>query len=210
MFEASWVDYTMLSAAPSLAAIREHCQTAAQKGYGTVCIPPYFVKTALEVLGSEGPRICTVIGFPMGYEPVLSKTTAIELGAHDGASEFDCVWNRGAFLNDDDHHIREELVQLRRVTQDSGALLKIIIEAGQLDQEELKQACSLCAEAGVDYVKTATGFFEPGADVEIVRQMYNWLPDAVKIKASGGIRTREDAEALIAAGASRIGTSTVL
>ena len=152
-------------------------------------------------------EIATVIGFPLGYSTTQTKIVEAENALADGATELDVVMNISQFKSMAYLSIREEIRQLVAIAHKNNAIIKVIIETAYLDSFDLYTACEICAESGVDFVKTSTGFAPAGADLETVRKMRSILPAEIKIKASGGIRSYEQAISFIEAGAERIGTS---
>ncbi|MCS6790566.1 MAG: deoxyribose-phosphate aldolase [Bacteroidia bacterium] len=207
---AKYIDYTLLRPGCSQEEIQSLCATAAERGYYAVCVPPYFVGDAQSLLQDKPVRIATVIGFPHGMHLTEVKKAEALLALQMGAHELDMVINLAAFFSGDERYVRAELAELTKITHQRQAILKVILETAILSSEQIEILCRWCAEEGVDFVKTSTGFAAKGAEVEIVRLMRAVLPPQVQVKASGGIRTAEQAWAMIEAGAQRIGTSTAL
>ena len=172
-----------------------------------VCVPPFWVKRARREIGNHDLQLVTVIGFPLGYQMTETKVVEIDRAIADGADELDVVWNISAFKTGMPW-TKIELAKCSKLVHDHDKLLKVIIETAYLNQQEIVKACKLCTDAGVDFVKTSTGFASTGAKVENIRLMRETLPSNVGIKASGGIGTYEQATALIKAGADRLGTSS--
>lgn len=204
---ASYIDHTLLKADASEAEIENLCNEAKQYGFAAVCVPPYFVRKCKQWLRDSNVKIATVVGFPLGYAHTPAKVEEARRAIDEGANEIDMVINIIALKANDLNYLRNELTSAATIVQLRGGKLKVILETGLLTKEEMSTACKLCADLNVDFVKTSTGFIEKGATVEDVEFLRANLPKTVKIKASGGIRTKEDAEALIKAGADRIGTS---
>lgn len=204
------IDHTMLSMQMQRTHVLRLCEEAIAYGFAAVCVPAYFVRDMVEALQGSRVKACTVIGFPFGYHPSLVKKHEAEIALQQGAQELDLVVNLAAWFSGDRKLVFDEIADMRAMTHTHQALVKVIIETGYLDQDNLKALCLLCAEAGVDYVKTSTGFGKEGAKIEVVQAMREILPEEVRIKASGGIREREFAMQLLAAGADRIGTSSGL
>ncbi|GAB2621388.1 deoxyribose-phosphate aldolase [Belliella aquatica] len=176
-------------------------------GFVGICVPPFWVKKAKREIGEAPIQLVTVIGFPLGYNMTETKVSETELAIKEGADEIDVVWSLTAFkagLN----WPKIELAKLATLCHQHERILKVIIETAYLSDEEIVQACEICRDAGVDYVKTSTGFAPEGAKVEHIALMRANLPSNVGIKASGGIKTFAQAKALIEAGADRIGTSS--
>lgn len=204
---ASYIDHTLLNPATTEADIKKLCEEAIAYSFAAVCVPPNRVAAAKEFLKGSPVALATVIGFPNGYNTTAVKLFEAEEALKYGATEIDMVINWGALKEGKDQEILEELFSFTALCIEYEAVLKVIVESGMLTQEELERVVSLCAEANVDFVKTSTGFAAKGADLEAVKTMRRLLPEHIQIKASGGIRDRASAEAYIAAGASRIGTS---
>ncbi len=172
-----------------------------------VCVPPFWVKRAAREIGESDIQLVTVAGFPLGYNMTETKVEEIKLALRDGADEIDLVMNVSA-IKDGMPWPKIEFAKCSKLVHDEYKILKVIIETALLTEEEIVQACRLCADAGVDYVKTSTGFANAGAKEEHIKLMREVLPSNVGIKASGGIKTYDQAEALIKAGADRLGTSS--
>lgn len=204
---ASYIDHTLLKADTSEAEIEQLCNEAKEYNFAAVCVPPYFVRKCKQWLKDTDIKIATVVGFPLGYAHTPAKVEEARRAIDEGANEIDMVINIIALKANDLNYLKNELTSAATIVQLRGGKLKVILETGLLTQEEILRACKLCTELSVDYVKTSTGFIEKGATVEDVKFLRANLPKSIKIKASGGIKTKEDAEALIKAGADRIGTS---
>ena len=203
---AKYIDHTVLKPTTSLADIEKVCSEAIQYGFAAVCIPPYFVSAASGILKSTQIKIATVIGFPFGYNHYLAKAVETEEAITDGANEIDMVMNIAAFKNNDFQYLEKEIENILSISQ-TDTLLKIIIETGLLSNEEIINCCEFYKNYPVDFLKTSTGYAEKGASVEAVSLMRQHLPQQIQIKASGGIKTIEFANALINAGATRLGCS---
>ena len=165
------------------------------------------MKRAQRVIGKDPIVLVTVAGFPLGYNMTETKLDEIKRAIDNGANEVDVVWNISSFKTGIPW-TKIEIAKCSKLTHDYQRLLKVIIETAYLSTDEIIEACKMCADAGVDFVKTSTGFAPSGAQVEHVALMRKVLPVEVGIKASGGIKTREQAIAMIEAGADRIGTSS--
>ncbi|MBL6449751.1 deoxyribose-phosphate aldolase [Fulvivirga sp. 29W222] len=172
-----------------------------------VCVPPFWVKKVSREIGDKDIQLVTVIGFPLGYNMTETKIQEIELAMNNGADELDIVMNISSFKTGLPW-TKIELAKCCNLIHDNYKLVKVIIETAYLSIREIEEACMLCADAGVDFVKTSTGFAGEGAKVEHIELMRKVLPSNVGIKASGGIKTYEQAVELIMAGADRIGTSS--
>jgi deoxyribose-phosphate aldolase len=205
---ASFIDHTALKPFVKEEQIIQLCAQAAQYNFKAVCIPPSYVVTAAQYLKTQQTAVCTVIGFPLGYQTFSVKRMETEEALRHGASEIDLVMNISQFKSDKYAETRKEIEQMTQLVHSQRAIIKVIIETAYLSKEEIQKICAICAEAGVDFVKTSTGFAPYGAKVDDVQWMRQHLPERVQIKASGGIQTLEQAQELIAAGASRLGTSS--
>ncbi len=203
---ASHIDYTLLKPISEWKDIKALCETAIKEGTASVCVPPAYVARIHEEFGDK-LNICTVIGFPLGYNTAEVKAFEAREAISEGAHEIDTVINVTDVKNGDFDKVLEELILLRSVT--SGHVLKVIIETCYLTEEEKIKLCETVTKSGADYIKTSTGFGTKGATLEDVKLFKEHIGPKVKIKAAGGIRTREDMEAYLEAGADRIGASTV-
>lgn len=204
---AARIDHTLLKADATEKEIKKLCAEAKEYGFAAVCVPPYFVRKCKAWLKDTNVKVATVIGFPLGYSHTPSKVEDARRAIDEGAHEIDMVINIIALKAGDLNYLKNELISAGTIIQLRGGKLKVILETGLLTDNEIIAACKLCADMNVDYVKTSTGFTEKGASVEIVKLLRSNLPKSIKIKASGGIRNREFAEQLVAAGADRLGTS---
>lgn len=204
---ASYIDHTLLKPLATRQEIAQLCEEARKLRFMAVCVPPCYVAYAKELLKDTVVKVATVVGFPLGYAVVKAKQKETEVALADGADEIDMVINLTALKNGDWDYLKEEAEALLTAVNKHRKILKVIIESGVLTDNEIISCCTLYAEAGVHFLKTSTGFAEKGASVEAVALMRKHLPPSVLIKASGGIRSYEDAKAMIAAGASRLGCS---
>ena len=199
------VDHTLLSQEAVWDEIRQVCDDAVKYDTASVCIPPSYVKQAAEYVGGRVP-ICTVIGFPNGYETTAVKEFETKDALENGASEIDMVINIGALKSRNLKLVEDDI---KAVVEASGRkLVKVIIETCLLTDEEKVEACQLAKLAGADFVKTSTGFSTGGATIEDIELMREAVGPIMGVKASGGARTLEAAKAFIKAGATRIGTSS--
>jgi deoxyribose-phosphate aldolase len=205
---ASFIDHTALKPFVTEEQIIQLCAEATQYKFKAVCVPPSYVATAVGHLKDKNTAVCTVIGFPLGYQTFSVKKTETTEALDQGASEIDLVMNISQFKSEKYAEVREEVEQITQLVHSRRALIKIIIETAYLSKEEIQKICEICANAAVDFVKTSTGFAPYGARVDDVQWMRQHLPERIQIKASGGIQTLEQAQELIAAGASRLGTSS--
>ncbi|MEO6819192.1 MAG: deoxyribose-phosphate aldolase [Ginsengibacter sp.] len=205
---APYIDHTVLKPTATLADIRKACEEAREYQFAAVCIPPLYVNKAKEFLEGSEVKVATVIGFPFGYNAIEAKVAEIVLAIVDGADELDMVANISAIKNGDWSFIANEINTVMSIINSKNKVLKVIIESGVLTDDEIIKCCDIYGVAGVDYVKTSTGYAEKGATLHAVRLIRAHLSDAVKIKASGGIRSYSFAKELINAGANRIGCSS--
>jgi deoxyribose-phosphate aldolase len=207
---ASTIDHTLLRPDCTETEIIQLCQEARTHGFASACVPPCYVPLAARELSNSGVAICTVIGFPLGYSSSRVKFREAEIALGEGATELDMVLNVSALKSGNLEAVKAEIEDLADLADVHDALLKVIIETALLTEAEMEVAARLCAEAGAHFVKTSTGFASRGASVSDVELLRRVLPSSIRIKASGGIRTREAALAMLAAGADRIGTSNSL
>lgn len=213
----SVIDHTLLKATATPDEVRRLCEGALEAHQiagvspAAVCVNGSDVGLCADILRGSSVRVCSVIGFPLGRSRLEVKLREAELCLGDGATEIDTVINLGDFLSGNIDAVRAEINALSALTRAEGAVLKVIIESGTLETEELvRSATEIVLEGQADYVKTSTGFSGTGATVEHVQLMRSVAGDALGVKASGGIRTADDALKMIAAGASRIGASAGL
>lgn len=205
---AQYIDHTLLKPTATEMDFRKLGEEIYKNQFYAACVPPHYVKFVKDILIYSEAKVCTVIGFPLGYNATATKLAEAETALADGADELDMVMNINAFKSMAYITVKEEIKALTELTHSKGALLKVIIETAYLDNFDLSIACEICEEAGADFVKTSTGFAPKGAYLEQVKMMRQILPENVKIKASGGIQTYEQAVAFIEAGAARLGTSS--
>ncbi len=205
---AKYIDHTILKPTITLQEVEKICDEAMQYQFAAVCVPPLFVKKAKEILVRSQVKVATVIGFPFGYSAIEAKVAEIVLAILDGADELDMVINISAIKNNDWQFLANEINTILPLIRNRNKILKVIIETGVLTDEEIIKCCDLYGAAGVDYVKTSTGHAEKGASVHAVQLIRKHLSNAVKIKASGGIKTYQFAKQLIDAGANRLGCSS--
>lgn len=200
----SHVDHTQLKAYAVWEDIRKLCEEAVAFQTASVCVPPVYVKRIRESYGDR-LKICTVIGFPLGYHTAAVKAAETKQAVADGADEIDMVIHVGAVKDGDWEAVKEEIMQVREASR--GHILKVIIETCYLNEEEKAAMCRIVTECGADYIKTSTGFGTAGATMEDVTLFQKHIGSGVKIKAAGGISDLEDVKAFIEAGCDRIGTS---
>ncbi len=204
---AAYIEHTNLSPVLTIGDIDKLVSDALQHNLLGVCVPPFWVERAKREIGNANIVLVTVAGFPLGYTMTETKLDEIKRAIDNGADEIDVVWNISAFKTGLPW-TKIELAKCSKLAHDHHKLLKVIIETAYLSADEITKACKLCADSGTDFVKTSTGFAPAGATVEHIQLMRSVLPPTVRIKASGGIKTCEQAIALIEAGADRIGTSS--
>lgn len=204
---APYIDHTVLKQTTTLPDVEKVCKEAVEYGFAAVCVPPLYVKKAKELLGESSIKIATVIGFPFGYCAIEAKVAEIVLAIVDGADELDMVVNISAIKNADWNFIANEINTIIPIVRNKNKIIKVIIESGILTEDEIIKCCDIYGAAGVDYVKTSTGFAEKGASIHDVQLIRAHLADSIKIKASGGIRSYSFAKELINAGANRLGCS---
>lgn len=204
---ARYIDHTLLKPESAQADIIQLCKEAKQYQFATVCVNPFWVKTAAEELKGSGVGVATVIGFPLGATSTFTKVAETRDAIASGATEVDMVINIGALKSKDEMAVYQDIRQIVRAANGQ-ALVKVIIETGFLTDEEKKRACMIAKEAGADFVKTSTGFGPGGATVEDIKLMRETVGPEIGVKASGGVRDFETAKAMIDAGATRIGASS--
>ena len=205
---AKYIDHTNLKAYTSKEDIIKLCEEAKKYNFYAVCVNPYRVKLAKKQLQGTNIKVATVIGFPLGATPTEVKVFEAKKALEDGADEVDMVLNIGALKDKDYKYVRNDIAEVVRIAHEKGAIVKVIIETCYLSDNEKEIACKLAMEAGADFVKTSTGFGTGGATIEDVKLMRKVVGDKLGVKAAGGIRTYEEALAMINAGANRIGTSS--
>lgn len=199
------IDHTLLKPEATKAQIEKLCGEAAEYDFKSVCVNPYYVKYAKELLKESDVLVCTVIGFPLGQNTTAIKVSETKDAIQNGADEIDMVINIGALKSKDGDYVLNEIKEIRNACK--GKTLKVIIETCLLTDEEKITACKLSKEAGADFVKTSTGFSTHGATVEDVKSMRETVGEDMGVKASGGIRDRETALKMVEAGATRLGVS---
>ncbi len=209
---ASYIDHTILKPTTTSSDIIKLCNEAAGYGFAAVCVPPTLVAVAGEGVkggdtGVPPVKVATVIGFPFGYSVVAAKQAEVEQAIADGADELDIVINLIDLREGRWAELEEEMAQLTERVHAAGKIVKVIIESGILNDEEIIRCCKIYSRVGVDFLKTSTGYAEKGASVAAVELMRQHLPAGIRIKASGGIKDAVFARALIAAGADRLGCS---
>lgn len=208
---AAYIEHTILKPDCSLQDVRRLCEEALKYQFAAVCIPPFYVRDAKRILGEGAKvRVATVVGFPMGYVAIASKSEEIKRAIDEGVDDIDAVVNIAAIKSQNWNHVHHDIDSIARAIHMRGKTSKLIIECGMLTEPEIQQVYALAKDAGIHYLKTGTGFHGFPATVEMVQALKSLVGNNLKIKAAGGIRTREIAEALIKAGADRLGTSASL
>lgn len=202
---AAMIDHTLLKAAATPEQIQKLCAEAKEYRFASVCVNPCYVALAAQMLKGTEVRVCTVVGFPLGANTSAVKAFETQDAVRNGAQEIDMVINIGAAKAGNFDAVREDIAAVVKAAE--GTLVKVIIEACYLTDEEKQVICRAAADAGADFVKTSTGFGTGGATVHDVALMRSSVPAGMKVKAAGGIHSYEEAVALVEAGANRIGAS---
>ena len=203
----SKVDHTLLTQTATWEEIERICSQAMKYQTASVCIPPSYVKRAAQYLGGR-IKVCTVIGFPNGYQTTKVKMTETEDAIQNGADEIDMVINIGDVKNAEFHKIKDEISAIKKIC--GNHILKVIIETCLLTEKEKIKMCQVVSESGADFIKTSTGFSTAGATFDDIKLFKANVEPHVKIKAAGGISSFEDAEKFIELGADRLGTSRLV
>ena len=204
---ARMIDHTLLRPDATLQEIEKLCAEAKQYSFASVCINPSYVKTCARLLRDTSVKVCTVIGFPLGATSTESKAFEADQALRDGAREIDMVINVGMLKSGNYDYVEQDVASVVRTSKRYSALTKVIIETGLLSDEEKVKSCMLAKWADADFVKTSTGFAKGGATVGDIALMRKVVGKELGVKASGGVRSQEQARALIASGADRIGAS---
>ncbi len=203
---ACYMDHTLLKAQATTDQIEALCREAMEHKFTSVCVNACYTKLASEFLKDSEVKVCTVIGFPLGSTTTSTKSAETEEAIANGADEVDMVINIGALKSGLTNQVKDDIAEVVKAA--GQALVKVIIETCFLTDEEKVQACSIAKETGADFVKTSTGFGTSGATIEDIRLMRETVGPDMGVKASGGIGSAEIAEAMIKAGATRLGTSS--
>ncbi|MDQ0213928.1 deoxyribose-phosphate aldolase [Oikeobacillus pervagus] len=204
---AKMIDHTLLKPEVTKEQIRKLCEEAKNYRFASVCVNPTWVSYASELLENSDVKVCTVIGFPLGATTPETKAFETTNAIENGATEVDMVLNIGALKSQNDCLVEKDIKAVTAAAKGK-ALTKVIIETSLLTDEEKVKACELAVKCGADYVKTSTGFSTGGATVEDVQLMRQTVGPEIGVKASGGVRSVQDAKAMITAGATRIGASS--
>ena len=211
---AKMIDHTILKANATQSDIEKLCDEAKKYNFASVCVNPYWVPLASDLLKNSTVKVCTVIGFPLGATSSESKAYETEIAILQGTDEVDMVINVGAMKNNKTDIVEKDILSVvnsaRKTgkTQNKNIIVKVILETCYLTKDEIKNACLSAKNAGADFVKTSTGFGTGGATVEDVSLMKETVGSSMEVKASGGIRDYETAIKMIEAGATRLGTSS--
>ena len=200
-----YIDHTLLKADATRKDIEKLCAEAKQYDFASVCVNTYWVPLCASELKDSDVSVCCVVGFPLGAMSIQAKAFETRQAVKDGADEIDMVINIGELKNGNDEAVLHDIEAVVQAAE--GAVVKVILENCLLEKEEIVRACKLCMEAKADFVKTSTGFSTGGAVLEDVRLMKETVAGKCKVKAAGGIRSKADMDAMIEAGADRIGTS---
>lgn len=206
MEKSKYIDHTLLAATATEKEIDTLVNQAIEHNFASVCINPTWVAHAAELLKESDVKVCTVVGFPLGANTSEVKAFEAKTAVKDGADEVDMVINIGAALDGDWHFVENDVREVVEAVSES-TIVKVILENCYLDNEQIKHACLAAKEAGADFVKTSTGFGASGAKAEDVRLMRETVGQEMGVKAAGGIRTPEQFQDMVDAGATRIGTS---
>ena len=205
MKRSKYIDHTLLKPEATQDQIEKLCQEAKQYDFASVCVNPYWVPFCKEELKDSDVKVCTVIGFPLGATSSASKAFETAHAIEQGADEVDMVMNIGELLAAHDQAVQKDIEAVVQAAQ--GKIVKVILETCLLNDAQIERACSLCVKAKADFVKTSTGFNSAGANTHVVEVMKQAVKGQAKVKAAGGVRNQADMDAMIAAGADRIGTS---
>ena len=204
---AALIDHTILKADATRADVVKVCREARQYGFASVCVNPYWVPLVRAELAGSQVKVCTVVGFPLGATSTESKAAEAAVAVRNGAQEVDMVINVGALKSGDHDAVKADIAAVVKAARSGGAIVKTILETSLLNDTEKAIACRLAKEAGADFVKTSTGFSTAGATAHDVALMRQSVGPEMGVKASGGIRSLADLQAMTAAGATRIGAS---
>ncbi len=204
---AGMIDHTLLKPDATLAEIKQLCEEAMQYNFASVCVNPSWVQTCFDMIKSSNVKVCTVVGFPLGATTTYSKVMEAEEAIKNGAEELDMVMNVGKLKDKDYEFVFNDLKIIADLSKKHLCISKVILETCLLNDEEKVAACLLAKEAGLNFVKTSTGFSKSGATVNDVAVMKFVVREKLQVKASGGIRSYEDAIAMLNAGATRLGAS---
>ncbi|MFC3416313.1 deoxyribose-phosphate aldolase [Algoriphagus hitonicola] len=202
-----YLESTLLKPTMAGEEVDQLVQDAIDEQFVGICIPPFWVKKVKRDLADEEIQVVTVIGFPFGYQDTATKAFETREAIKNGADELDLVWSQTAY-HSGMNWPKIEIAQIGKICHEEDRIIKVIIETAYLSPEQIREACLICQDSGVDFVKTSTGYAPSGAKVEDISLMRETLSSQVGIKASGGIKSLDFALELIKAGADRIGTSS--
>jgi len=205
---ASFIDHTILKQTTTISEVDKVCLDASLENFVAVCIPPKYVPDAKKLLDGSRVKVCTVVGFPLGFNATDVKVKEIEEALEMGVDEMDMVIDLCALKSGDWRHLENEIKACLKPVYSSGKVLKVILETGMLTDSEILACCEIYSNYEIDYIKTSTGYADHGASVAAVKLLRSHLPRRIGIKASGGIRSYAFAKQLIDAGATRLGCST--
>jgi deoxyribose-phosphate aldolase len=203
-----YIDHTLLKPDATAEQITTLCQEALEHQFMSVCVNSHYVPLAYKLLGKGQVKVCTVVGFPLGNSPASVKELEARWALDHGAQEIDMVMNIAAAKNGDWDLVEKDIELVAKTCHQKGSILKVIFETCLLTQDEIVEASKRSWAAGADFIKTSTGFSTSGASIEAVKLMRKTVGDNLGVKASGGIRDFETAQAMIEAGATRLGTSS--
>lgn len=204
---AKMIDHTLLKPEATKEQVKNLCEEAVQYGFHSVCVNSSFVYYCTELLKDSDVKVCTVIGFPLGAMSTAGKAAEARAAVADGAGELDMVIHVGMIKSGDWDYVKQDIASVVEAAGDK-AIVKVILETCLLTDEEKRKACMICKEAGASFVKTSTGFSNGGATVKDVALMREAVGSDMGVKASGGIRSFQEARAMVEAGADRIGASS--
>ncbi|MFN0213066.1 MAG: deoxyribose-phosphate aldolase [Saprospiraceae bacterium] len=206
---AKFIEQTLLKPDTNLADLKRICEEAKQMSFFGICVPPYFIREARRIIDQTSPktRLVTVVGYPMGYTGIAAKSEEIKRATEDGADEIDAMVNIAAIKSAQWNHVRNDIESLALATNMRGRTLKLILECGLLNSEEIAQVCEFAENSRIAWFQTGTDFNGHPVTPEMVRMLRALAPANIKIKAAGGIHTFSAAQSLLDAGADRIGTS---
>ncbi len=206
MKDSKYIDHTLLKATATKEEIEKLCDEAILHDFKSVCVNPVYVQECSEKLKDSDVLVCTVVGFPLGQNTTKVKVLETKDALANGAQEIDMVINVAKVKDNDYKYVKQEIKKIKKVCSD--VILKVIIETCYLTKEEIKKVTQIAIQAGCDFVKTSTGFGTGGANEQDVKLMKSVCKDKAQVKASGGVKTKEDFEKMKEAGATRIGTSS--
>jgi deoxyribose-phosphate aldolase len=202
------IDHTLLEPDVTISRIEHLCGEAREFGFAAVCVNPCFVPLCSDLVKGSNVKVCTVVSFPLGASSSMAKASEAEKAIRDGALELDVVINIGMLKSANENYVMDDIRGVVEIAKPSGVITKAILETSLLTEEEKMKACLLAKQAGADFVKTSTGYGRGGATPQDVALLRRIVGPSMGVKASGGIRTYQDARAMIQSGANRIGTSS--